>query len=346
VFAVIDVRPFRLPLKTPFTTSKGQVTHREGLLVRVEKGGITGWGEASPFPGLSGETLAAANDDLMSVHGAPVPDTPNLRDIQKWVYETVSTPSAAHALGTALADCSAQRAGMSLAHFLSSRSRGEVPISHLFTNDSDLLHAVMLGAQTIKVKTGMVPVPEEIERIRTIRRVAGPDVTFRLDANGAWTEDEALQIIDTLGPLGVTCIEDPVPSNNLGAMARLRGRGVDIAADEGVSNPEALQQIIAHKSADVVVIKPMRLGTPMSALAMIAMADEAGMASFVTTTIDAAVGRMTALHIAAAAPTRRLLACGLNTGSWLEQDLTPTPEMAGSHVSLNQAYGLGLRIQR
>ena len=342
---MIEVRPFRLPLKSPFKTSKGQVTHREGLWVRVEKGGAIGWGEASPFPGLSSDTLAEANNDLMSLNGAPAPDTSNLRDIQKWVYETVSTPSAAHGLATALVDCLAQQAGVRFAHFLSNRSREDVPISHLFTNNSDLLHAVMLGSQTIKIKAGMVPILEEIDRVRAIRQVAGPDVTFRLDANGAWTEDEAREIIDTLGPLGVTCIEDPVPSDNLAAMTRLRGRGVAIAADEGVSTPAALQQIIAHKSADVVVIKPMRLGTPMSALAMIGIADEAGMASFVTTTIDTAVGRMTALHIAAAAPTRRLLACGLNTGSWLAQDLTPTPDMAGSHASLNDASGLGLRIQ-
>ena len=67
----------------------------------------------------------------------------------------------------------------------------EVPISHLYTDEAVLLHATMLGVQTVKVKVGILPLDEEIERIRVIRSVIGPDVAIRLDANGAWTEEEA-----------------------------------------------------------------------------------------------------------------------------------------------------------
>lgn len=333
-----------LPLASTFKTSKGSVSQRTGFLVRVEVDGVVGWGEASPFPGLSRETMDTVQTELAGIHHQSVDLPTGLKGVHALVYKWVSSPSAAHGFGTALLDCMAQIAGVPLSRFLNKNVRREVPISHLYTDSDALFHAVMLGTQTVKIKVGMGSVQHDIERIRQIRDIAGPDIQLRLDANGAWSEDDASHMISNIQEFNVCCIEDPVHAENLDAMARLRGRGIDIAADEALYSPTALQEVIDRQAADVVVVKPMRVGTPLTALAMIALANDAGLDSFVTTTMDSAVGRMTALHIAAAAPTSGLRACGLNTGQWLDSDVAKMPDMTGSHINGPEQPGLGLTV--
>ena len=303
-----------------------------------------GWGEASPFPGLSRDTLETVQLELARLHNQSIELPKNLKGVHSLVYKWVASQSSAHGFGTALLDCMAQKTGVTLAQLLNQNMRREVPISHLYTDPDTLFDAVMLGVQTVKIKVGMGSIGDDIERIRSIRDLAGPDIQLRLDANGAWSEDEASQIISSIAEFKVCCIEDPVHPENLDAMARLRGRGIDIAADEPIHSPAALQKIIDHQAADVAVIKPMRVGTPLTALAMIALASDAGLDTFVTTTLDGAVGRMTALHIAAAAPTSGLRACGLNTGHWLASDVAETPDMLGSHITSPDRPGLGLAV--
>ena len=274
-----------------------------------------------------------------------VPGLPrSLSELDSWVQSLAQTAAVQHGLGTALIDCMAQANGRSIATMLNPKARRDVPISHLYTDDASLFHAVMLGTQTIKIKVGIAPMAEEVAKVASIRSIVGPDVELRLDANGAWSEAEAAEAIDALLVHKVRTIEDPVAPYDFPAMARLRGRGIDIAADEAVVSAAHLDQIIESGAADAIVIKPMRVGTPLAALGLIQQADKAGLDTIVTTTIDGAVGRMTALHIAAAAPTSRLRSCGLNTGEWLQSDFGSTPEMSGSHVDTPTSAGMGVEL--
>lgn len=339
---MISIHRYSLPLAAAFVSSKGSTTHRECAVVRLVAGPSCGLGEASPMPGLCPDPLDQVQAELDALNGA-MPSLPrSLSELDAWVQSLAHTSAVQHALGAALIDCMAQANSRPIAKLLNPKARRDVPISHLYTDDDSLFHAVMLGAQTIKIKVGIAPLPEEVAKIASIRDIVGPDVELRLDANGAWSEDEAGRAIDAFLAHKVRTIEDPVSANDFAAMARLRNRGIDIAADEGVTSTEALEQIIAASAADVIVIKPMRVGTPLAALRLIQQADRAGLDTIVTTTIDGAVGRMMALHISAAAPTARLRSCGLNTGGWLLDDFGCTPEMSGSHVDAPTKVGLGV----
>lgn len=296
------------------------------------------------MPGLGPDPVDRVQAELNALHGT-VPGLPrNLTELDPWVESLAQTAAVRHALGSALIDCMAQANGRPITKLLNPKSRRDVPISHLYTDDDSLFHAVMLGAQTIKIKVGIAPLAQEVTRVAAIREIVGPDVELRLDANGAWSEDEAARAIDAFLAHKVRTIEDPVSAHDFTAMARLRNRGIDIAADEAVTSTQVLEQIIESSAADVIVIKPMRVGTPLAALRLIGQADRAGMDTIVTTTIDGAVGRMMALHIAAAAPTARLRSCGLNTGGWLQADFGRTPEMSGSHVDAPTGAGLGVEL--
>lgn len=341
---MISIHRYSLPLAAAFVSSKGSITHRECALIRLVAGPNCGLGEASPMPGLCPDPLDQVQAELDALDGTSPALPRSLSKVESWVGELAKTSAVKHALGAALIDCMAQASGRSIAKLLNPKARRDVPISHLYTDDDSLLHAVMLGTQTIKIKVGIAPLAEEVAKIASIRDIVGPNIELRLDANGAWTEDQAARAIDAFLPHRVRTIEDPVSAHDFASMARLRDRGIDIAADEAVTSATALKQIIAASAADAIVIKPMRVGTPLAALGLIQQADRAGLDTIVTTTIDGAVGRMMALHIAAAAPTARLRSCGLNTGGWLKSDFGRTPEWSGSHVDTPSGAGLGVEL--
>ncbi len=341
---MIALHPFSLSLSRPFTSSKGQFSERKGILVSVQAGEFLGFGEASPLPGLSLETLDEVHTELVRVqeNNEPLPKT--IEDIGPWVEDKCSTAAAQHALATAILDAIGQWSNRPIAQLLNRNARKEIPISHLYTNDDALFHATVLGTQLVKIKVGAASLDDDVQRIAHIRDIVGPDIPFRADANGAWTEQEAELAIERLRPLGVQSIEEPVANRNLKAMARLRGHGVRIAADESVRSLSELEAIVDHQAADDIVIKPMLIGTPMLALDMLERANKEKMGAWVTTTIDGAVGRMMAVHVAAAAPIKNLQPCGLNTATWMKSDLGQTPDMVGSHINAPTTSGLGIAV--
>jgi o-succinylbenzoate synthase len=342
VFPVITLHPFTLPLVQPFRSALGTFDQRQGLLVRAEANGFVGYGEASPLPGLSTESIDDLHADLLPLAATDPPLGLQPSEIDDWVSAHARTASGRHGLATALLDRSARQRGIPLCQLLHPKPMAEVPISHLYTNETMLLHATMLGVQTVKVKVGIDTLKEEEKRIRSIRSVIGPDVNIRLDANGAWTEEEAREALLRFAPYRITTIEEPVQNRDIEAMGRLRSTGVAIAADESCRSMQELNNIIAANAVDIVVIKPMLIGSPITAVHMMHSAAKAGIEVIVTTTIDAAVGRLTALHIAAAGPRGQMRSCGLNTGLWLASDNATTPEMVGSHVNVPTSPGLGV----
>lgn len=298
----VHLEPYRLPFRRPLRTAVGALTHREGVIVRVEAGGLIGVGEAAPLPAFGGESLAEAVEALRSWSpaepGGPLP----------------APPSARHGAEQALLALEAARTGRTLAELLSPAPRRRVPLNALVTGVADAVAAVEAGFRTLKLKVGFDP-DDDVRRVAAVREAVGGGVALRLDANGGWTEAAARRALEALIPLDVEQIEEPVA--DLEAMARLRGP-IPVAVDERCGGEAELERVIALGAADRVVVKPMRAGGARAALRMIDRARAAGLEAVVTTSLEAAPGRHLALAVAAA---RDLPACGLDTGGLLADDL-------------------------
>jgi L-alanine-DL-glutamate epimerase-like enolase superfamily enzyme len=139
-----------------------------------------------------------------------------------------------------------------------------------------------------------------------VRAALGPDVQLRLDANGAWTVDEAVRAIAALAPAGLELVEEPV--HGLAALREVRERvGVRIAMDETAAEPGAL----ASGAADAVCLKLGRCGGISGLLASATLVRASGAEPYVASTLDGPLGIAAALHAAAAL--RLAPACGLAT---------------------------------
>jgi len=328
--------PFSLALSSPLDTAAGRIDAREGFLIRVDRDGHRGVGEATPLPGWTesydaceaaladGSGVAAGSGD-----GRRSGDDPDTDAAEPKRVPGVSTPAARHGVELARADAAARAAGESLATWLADEAPAATVPVNATVGDAPpdataraTREAVDAGYRAVKVKVGARPPDDDVARLRAVREAAGDGVELRADANGAWDRPAAERVLDAAAALDFAYVEQPLDPTDLAGHAALRGRGVDVAVDESLTavGPDA---VVEHGAADVVVCKPMALGGPRRTHEIARRAAARGIDAVITTTIDAVVARVGALHVAAALP--RVRACGLATGDRLATDLAADP---------------------
>jgi L-alanine-DL-glutamate epimerase-like enolase superfamily enzyme len=244
----------------------------------------------------------------------------------------------------AAADRTARREGRPLAASLAGASAETVPVNAT-VGDGDVSatvegarSAVAAGYTCVKLKVGARDLAADLTRLRAVREAVGDAVALRADANGAWDRETARRAFDALAPLDVAYVEQPLPADDLAGHAALAGGPVGVALDESLRTTPVADAVDA---ADVVVCKPMVLGGLDRVRDAAATARAAGVTPVVTTTVDALVARLGAVHVAASLGS--LPPCGLATADLLAADLGPDPAaVADGRVRVPEGPGIGV----
>lgn len=183
------------------------------------------------------------------------------------------------------------------------------------------------GCRTAKVKVAEPgqSLADDVARVGEVRRLLGPSGRVRVDANGAWSVDDALRAARALAPYDLEYLEQPCATlDELGALRRALARaGVDVlvAADESIRKADDPLKVAAAGSADVVVVKVAPLGGVRAALAV---AEQCGLPVVVSSALDTSVGIAAGVALAAALPDLPY-ACGLGTVGLFERDVASAP---------------------
>ncbi len=178
------------------------------------------------------------------------------------------------------------------------------------------------GCTTAKVKVAEAgqELADDIARVESVRAALGPTGKLRVDANGAWSVDEAVAALKALDAFDLEYAEQPVRS--LEEMAELRRRtDVRLAADESVRTAADPMRVRGLEAADVVVLKVQPLGGVRRCLEVAAAC---GLPVVVSSAIETSVGIAAGVALAAALPDLPF-ACGLGTVQLLERDVTAQP---------------------
>ncbi len=359
-----ELTPFSLRLKRSVVTGAQIITERRGVLLCLrDEGGLAGYGEATVILGFGLEEAGASAEALRStlpyLLGREHEDLPST--LATFQDRSPDTPCAHSALDTALCDLASRRAGLPLAKWLAGKSghreRKVLPVNKLLVEQTpaaliqEVKNALAAGYRTLKLKVGAADLAQDCARVSAVRLAAGADVRIRLDANGAWTREEALQALSALSAYDIEFIEQPVPAEDIEGLANLRARGlISIAADEAASNAAGVSEVLEREACDFIVLKPAAVGGPHAALDVARRARAASVGIVVTTLLDGAIGRAMALHVAAAIPPaeaslgQRPPAYGLATGDLLEEDFADSPEVHFGAMSIPQQPGLGVSI--
>lgn len=314
-----------LVFNRPATTSRGTYDTRTVRFIRLtsdDAPGVEGVGECSPLPDLSCDAMDDADFDMLLL--AVCDDFCQTGEIDREALRPY--PSILFALESAMWQL--KRGGSPL---LSDTpfARGEegIPINGLVWMGSfdemmaRMQEKVRQGFKCVKLKIGGIDFAHELQMVMALRSCFGKDdIELRLDANGAFTSQNAMQRLEALAKYDIHSIEQPIRQGQWSEMAKICAESpIDIALDEeliGVNEPSRKIELLEAIKPRYVILKPTLHGGLSGAKEWIEMARGRGIGSWVTSALESNVGLNAIAHFAA--------------------------EVYGPHVAMPQGLGTGL----
>jgi o-succinylbenzoate synthase len=178
------------------------------------------------------------------------------------------------------------------------------------------------GCRTAKVKVAErgQTLADDLARVEAVRGALGAGGRIRIDANGAWSVEEAARAVGELARFDLEYVEQPC--RDAEELAALRRRiDVPVAADESIRRAEDPLRVAALEAADVAVLKVQPLG---GVRACLRIAADIGLPVVVSSALESSVGIAAGVALAAALPDLPY-ACGLATVSLLQADVAAQP---------------------
>ncbi len=275
-----------IPLKQPVSGVHGWTAVQRSVLVKVTSdGGGEGWGDVDPTPGYtlqSAEQIDATVQELapalvgldpLNIHGA-------LAVMDAKVTERFEAKAA---LEMALCDLTGRAMGLPVSLLLGGRLKDEVTLNGWIGTVPPAQAAREAvawrarGFTTAKIKVSG-PGRDGIERVAAVRAAVGDGMDLRVDFNESLAPMEAVDVIRQLEPYRLTLVEQPTPRGDIAGLAEIRRRiGIPLMADESVSGPASLIDIIRREAADIVKVKVMKHGGLLRTRSMIECAAAAGL---------------------------------------------------------------------
>ncbi len=294
-----------------------------------------GIGEAALFRGLSCDDLPDYEQVLQNV----------CRDIEKYAASPellADYPSIRFGVETALLD---YRSGGRGILFDTPWSRGEDSLTInglIWMGDADLMRKriaekLKMGFTCIKIKIGGIDFEQEIRLLDALRNEA-PEVTLRLDANGAFDASNALERLNLLSRFSIHSIEQPVKAGSWELMRTLcQESPIPIALDEeliGLNTLESKITMLEEVRPRYIVLKPSLCGGISGTREWISLAGERGCGWWITSALESDIGLCAIAQFTSTFnPT---LPQGLGTGQLFSNNIPSTPlSLSGEKLSFN-----------
>lgn len=343
----------KVALRMPFKTALREVTELRELTVRIEAtDGTFGVGSVVPTAAITGtsESTIIANfqriaEQLQDAYRGGIEGWQSRLDGREQL-----THSALCAFDVALCDLEARRASVPLWKWL-----GGVRANPLVTNMTISVdtpevmalraqEAVARGFSSLKIKVGQNAELDK-QRVATVRKAVGSDVSLRLDANQGWSELEAAHLIDWFSkhctPLDF--IEQPVPAHQTAALARLtKGSAAIVVADESAMTLAQASEVIHAAAATGLSVKLIKAGGLLNAKKILDLAFAHRVPCLMSCMFEAGAGLQAAVHLASMHPAVQ----------WVDLDpleyLTSVPyaggaQFVGPHIRCSEGSGLALQ---
>lgn len=341
---------YRLPLSQPVSIRQAPDTHRVGLFLTSDYMPFSVYGEAAPLPGFSMESI----DDIETL----IKDKFDIIDhyfMQDNGYENWNAfaaslnlpPSLRFGLDTFLFDRLSKHEKLPLSQYLFKSSPPSVRVNALIRcTEPDEVRKEAQGYWAGGFTTIKLKVDDDFaktERILTYLRSDLPKAHLRIDANQLWDVDQAINNLQALEPLNIEYCEQPVNVTDMLLRNELCMKcSIPVAADEAARSIKQIEILIENNAADLLVIKPMLIGSFDELFDIAELARTHGIELVFTTSFEAGIGRVATAHLAAALGSTRF-AHGLATGGLLNKDIIDDRDfIRDGHFHLPDSPGLGI----
>ena len=325
----LRVVPRTLRFKQPAGTSRGIYYERKVWYIVITSADpqirFTGIGECAPLHDLSCDYDANYEERLRKVcrevEEAQALNSESLRHF----------PSMLFGLQTAFRSAAGSLQGNYLRLYPSDFTRGErcIPINGLVWMGSfdemcqRMEEKLASGFRCVKLKIGAIDFDSELELIRKLRqRYSADDIELRVDANGAFSTNEALPKLRQLAAYHLHSIEQPIRQGQWDEMAKLCAQTpLPIALDEeliGVNDLAQKEALLNTIRPHYLVLKPSLHGAFTGAAEWMNLARERGIGYWTTSALESNIGLNAIAQWCAAIDGNSSLPQGLGTGQLFE----------------------------
>lgn len=350
----IEVFSLHIPLKGAFRNAHGVKSAQNSIVLRIiADEGVIGVGNVDPDPGYSeesfSETLTTIQEKL----------APNLRGVDplnivaalKRMDELVQGRlDAKAAIEMALFDLKGKALGVPVYSLLGGKLREEIRLNGwvgILPPDEAARAAsrwLERGFRSVKIKVGS-GVVEDLDRIKAVREAVGKGMALRVDANEAYTVDEAIRLGKALSSFDISLLEQPVARHDLNGMAEVRRAvNIPVMADEAILGAETLIEVIKKEAADIVKVKVMKQGGICRTVQMIQMAEAAGLKCVIGHGFGLTINTLAEIHVAASCE-NILDGCEFVGPLKIQKDVVSKPlQMENGKVKVPHDSGLGAEL--
>ncbi len=286
-----------LEFKRPSGTSRGVLKTKKVWIVSVWNENnvlVKGVGECNPLVGLSIDDVPNYEEKLTEV-------CENIDSFSKKIAEfLVDFPSIYFGLEMALLDL---KNGGKQIYFNSPIVKYKQPIKInglIWMGDHSFMHQqieekIALGFTCIKLKIGSIDFEKELELLASIReKYDEEELELRVDANGAFSKENALEKLEALSKYDIHSIEQPIKQGQLSAMEILcESTPFDIALDEeliGIKTIENKRALLEKIVPQYIILKPSLVGGFKGCMEWISVAGELGISWWITSALESNVG--------------------------------------------------------
>ena len=346
-----------LQFKFDARTSRGSLSSHTVFYLQLshsEDPEVIGWGEAAPLAGLSidhkpefeGKIAALCRTFNARNHS-------DFTEVESWFLheDLVNWPALKFGLETALFDL--KNGGKKLL-FDTKFSRGEtgIPINGLiWMGDENFMQEQIQqkleqGYTCLKLKIGGLDFKTECQILASIRRIAKADqLTIRLDANGAFSPENALEKLETLERYKIHSIEQPIKPNQPFAMRKICAESpIPIALDEeliGVSLPAKRRGLLQYIRPQYIILKPTLVGGLADTRKWIKMAEERNIGWWITSALESNIGLNAIAQFTSTYS--NLIPQGLGTGQLYHNNIPSPLVIEKGHIFYNREAGWDTR---
>jgi len=277
---------------TPAKTSRDTLREKKSWFLILSDGQRFGIGECSIIPGLSIDNASKIDDVLTKL-------CHNLNDnteIDKKIFNNF--PAVQFAFETAKkslisetpfelfdSDFSKGIKGIDI--------NGLIWISDMQNMRNQIDSKLSQGFSCLKLKIGAHDFSQEIDLLNTIRtRYSASDLEIRLDANGAFSKDNALEKLKKLSNFEIHSIEQPIMTNQWEFMSFLCEKSpIPIALDEElIGNNENKLSLLKNIKPKYIIIKPSLIGGLAESNGWIQLAEQNSIGWWATSALESNIG--------------------------------------------------------
>lgn len=328
-----------LNFKRPSGTSRGVLKTKETWFLKIQKEGKTGIGECGILRGLSVDDRPDYEEKLQWL-------CENINREKTFLFETLKTyPSLIFGLEMAFKSLEGSHPFELYQTDFVNKNQG-IPINGLIWMGSkdymleQIKAKIDMGFRCIKLKIGAIDFDQEIELLKFIRRSFSAGVLeLRVDANGAFSPDKALEKLEALSQFNLHSIEQPIKAGQAEQMHQLcQKTPLPIALDEeliGVFKKEQRIALLDQIQPQYIILKPSLIGGFQESLNWIALANQRDIGWWITSALESNIGLNAIAQLTSSLATE--MPQGLGTGSLYTNNITSPLEVNGDQIFYNKS---------